>query len=81
MNTFNTSHPAPESDSPQSPDVVEVGDGSTDLLVVPGGRLRFVLDDVVLHLAGHVPVIGPGQSHRGWLDIRNSHIAGRPGQG
>ena len=51
------------SDSPQSSDVVEVGDGSADLLVVPGGGLWFVLDDVVLDLAGHVSVIGPGQSH------------------
>ena len=49
--------------SPKSPDVVEVGDGSADLLVVPGGGLWFVLDDVVLDLAGHVSVIGPGQSH------------------
>ena len=67
--------------SPEAPNVVEVGDGSTDLLVVPGGGLWFVLDDVVLDLAGHVPVIGPGQADRGWLNVRHSHIAGRPGQG
>ena len=35
---------------PESPDVVEVGDGAADLLVVPGGRLRLVLDHVVLHV-------------------------------
>ena len=69
-----------ECDSPQAPDVIEVGDGATDLLVVPGGGLGLVLYDVVLDLAGHIPVIGPGQSDRGWLDVRDSHIAGRPGQ-
>ena len=68
-------------DSPQAPDVIEVGDGATDLLVVPGGGLGLVLDDVVLDLAGHVPVIGPGQAHRGRLDVRNSDVAGGAGQG
>lgn len=62
--------------SPEAPNVVEVGDGSTDLLVVPGGGLWFVLYDVVLHLASHVTVVRPGESHRGGLDVRHSHIAG-----
>ena len=37
--------------SPKSPDVVEVGDSSTDLFVVPRGCLWLVLDHVVLHVA------------------------------
>ena len=62
------------SNIPEATDVVEVGDGPADLLVVPGGGLRLVLDDVVLDITRYVPVIRPGESHRGGLDIGNPHV-------
>ena len=46
-----TQYPSTESSSPESSNVIEVGDGSADLLVVPRGRLWLVLDHVVLHVA------------------------------
>ena len=36
--------------SPESSNVIEVGDGSADLLVVPRSGLWLVLDHVVLHV-------------------------------
>ena len=46
-----TQYPSTALWSPESSNVIEVGDGSTDLLVIPRGRLRLVLDHVVLHVA------------------------------
>ena len=46
-----TQYPSTESSSPESSYIIEVGDGSADLLVVPRGGLWLVLDHVVLHVA------------------------------
>ena len=47
---------------PESSNVIEVGDGSADLLVVPRSCLWLVLDNVVLH------VTAQGNSHGGHDD-------------
>ena len=47
---------------PESSNVIEVGDGSADLLVVPRSGLWLVLDHVVLH------VTAQGNSHGGHDD-------------
>lgn len=64
----------------QSDDVVELGDEARDLVVVPLGVVRLVLNDVIRDVS-RADVIVPRDPHRCRHDVTDHHLVGGTRQG